>query len=152
MSFGGFLTPQEIQIIKSDFENILRAPEATLVALKHKLPSSVLADDAFGVIDAGEGIITTTSASCLQEIILVQKHGTRFEGILSFGILTFGDCVFYFSKNTDLELGDYESLRIVAEEVEWKPIPKKFKAFYNYLSTRLGNDQVGQVVPCTVKK
>lgn len=152
-AFGfGFLSQQEIELIKSDFEDVLRSPEATLVTLRHRLPSSVLADDSFGIVDAGEGTITTTSATCLQEIIIDTKHGTRNEGILAFGILTFGDCVFYFSKDTDLELGDYESLRIVAENVEWKPIPKRFGAFYQYLNTRLGNDQVGQVVPCTVKK
>lgn len=153
MSSGfGFLTQQEIELIKSDFETVINSPEATLVALQHKLPSSALADDAFGVVDAGEGSLLTTSATCLQEMIIDTKHGVRNEGILAFGILTFGDCVFYFSKDTDLELGEYESLTIVAENVVWKPIPKKFKAFYQYLNTRLGNDQVGQVVPCTVKK
>lgn len=153
---SGFLSSGEISLIKRDFNAICNGPEGTRVVINHYLPSSALADEAFGSVDTDSERQLASSVSgigCIQEILVEQKKA-RHDIVLSFGVMQQGDCIFHFPASRNLKIEQFEALEIVIPgepNVTWIPIPIRFKELYNYLRYRLGNFQISQFVPCKIK-
>lgn len=143
-----FLTGNEISLIRCDWQTLLNSPEATNVTFRYQeLTGASDKDDVFDVED-GSSQQQSFTGRVIQEI--VKKHD---ETLLSFGILEVGDVIFYTDIAHDLSVGIEGSLEVVGpNNVEWSPVPRNLKEFYNYLLTRLGNSQLAQVIPCKLKQ
>lgn len=143
---SGFLTASEIGVMKSDFAELLNSPEATNVTITYKVPVDPEVDPAYGTTDAYTWQTKTKKSRCIQKIVTA-----RDEKILAFGILEIGECVLYLPTKLDLSVDEYSSMIFTIVNVEWVPVPRDRKAFYNYLAYRIGNEQISEVVPCKLK-
>ncbi len=150
MGNPAFLMGSEILIVQRDFSALINSPEATELDFVYSSGvGAATTDSVFGVVDY---IDDTQEFSFpgrgIQEIVK-----PRDESLLKWGILEKGDAIFYISKDVDLDVGIDGSLEIQGpNNVRWSPVPKKLKAFHNYLLTRLGNSQLAQVIPCKLKQ
>lgn len=144
-----FLNPVEMNEIQLEFGRMLNSFESCDIMIQYKLPTGTTVEDAV----YGDTISTawtqhqiTTRAS--QEII----HPRNIK-VLDWGILEAGDCIFYIATTVDLTVIDeLQNAVIVCNGVKWLPVTRKLKAFYNYLLTRFGNGQVGQIIPCKLQQ
>lgn len=152
--FNQFLTGYEVQQIQNDYETLVVSPEATDLILEY----AAYAADSDEEVDAVYKIndqerateLKQAETTGLQEIVAVPKLD-RYP----FGYLKQGDCVFYISTATDLEepLEGFpvvpESLRIVDPAGKrWIPYAMKAGPEDAQMRVRLGNLQVGQLIPC----
>ena len=143
------MTPLHIRQMQVDFARLLASPEASdFRAIILTMQGAVL-DAVFGMVDATSGVASAVmTGRCIQQIVK-----PRDKQILEWGILEVGDCILYLSNDMDLTLTENQSIYFVdPSNVEWTPVPVTVKGFENYLYTRLGNSQLGQVIACTLKK
>lgn len=144
------ITPYELAMIGQDYESILNNGSESVVATFEYLQGSVPTsyDDTYGT--SGYAVMETKiqTGMVLQEFIKPRNEKT-----LAYGILDVQDCILYASTSLNLNIGIPGSLRVVIGNVRWRPIPKeKTRPFYNYLISRLGNLQVGQVIACKLEQ
>lgn len=144
-----FLNGIEASLIKRDYECMLATScHASVITGEYKTPVSPVTDAVYGIKDAASWDTTYFTGKAIQQI--VRK---RDEDLLGFGILEAGDCIFYLQTGLDLSQGEEETLEIIDPgELRWIPVPRKQKIFQTYLLHRIGQTQVGQCLPCKLKK
>lgn len=143
------LTPYELAMIGQDFESIINQGSESVVASFEYLLGGVPVsfDDTYGISGFTQPTTETITGMVLQEFIKPRNEKT-----LAFGVLEVHDCILYASTSLNLNVGIPNSMRIIVQGVRWRPVPKINKAFYNYLLSRLGNLQVGQVIACKLEQ
>jgi hypothetical protein len=73
--------------------------------------------------------------------------------ILAWSVLQAGDAVFYMSINFDLNLQANDEVYIQTPDgLKWVPVPPGMNEFYKYMRSRMGQSQIGQCIPATLKK
>lgn len=148
-----FLSANEIALMQSDFSTLLNSPEATTVRFWSMRAADPLdSDDVFHVED-GELEEVSFTGKAIQHFVKPQD-----EQLLKFGIVEAGDCIFFTSTDYDLQFSGCIEGAVTIDapypdnSVSWTPVPRERKEFFNYLITRLGNNQFSQVIPCKLKK
>ena len=143
---NGFLTSNEIALMKRDFALLLKSPEATTVVITYKVPTAPEVDATYGNVDAYLWTTKTKKSKCIQKILTA-----RDEKILAYGILEIGDCILYLPSDLDLTIDEYSSAVFTIVNIDWIPVPRKQKAFYASLVYRIGDSQISEVIPCKIK-
>lgn len=144
------LTPYEQMMIGQDYESILTTGSESVVATFEYLQGAVplTYDDTYGTSGYSSVETKIETGMVLQEFIKPRNEKT-----LAYGVLSVQDCILYASTGLNLNIGIPGSLRVVIGNVRWRPVPKeKERPFYNYLISRLGNLQVGQVIACKLEQ
>jgi len=142
-----FLASQEALLIKKDFRDILAAYDAVDVLVRYKIPVNPVVDPVYGHVSADSWQDAEIETTALQQFIK-----PRDMAILSWGFLTVGDCIFYFSEDLDLSIVDFDTGILVTGGVEWVPVTGgDLKAANEYAIFRMQIGQVAQVVPCKLR-
>jgi hypothetical protein len=152
-----FLTPQEVNIIKADFKNLLLAYEATTIVLKFRTweSSSGNVHPIYKYMDGNiDPVEKIASISAIQKIIKEEDLD-----ILAFGIVQVGDSIFFVHPDIDFNIPDGENqavpdtLKIVdTSGIEWIPRLKKSEQLSNHLMTHIGDDQYAQAIPASIRR
>jgi hypothetical protein len=145
----GFLRPSEANLVKRDYKELLASCEAVTLSIAYKVPVNPVYDPVYKVTtaDSWTNTVIAPSPKAIQQIV----KPVHYE-VLKWGILEAGDCIFYLPNDIDLSSIDYDTCEITAVNVTWIPVPVKRKEFWNYLIHRLGDSQIGQVIPCKIKQ
>ena len=152
-----YLTPQEWNLVKTDYANLLAAYEACTLTVKYRKFSS-----GTGNVDAvykySDGAIAGDEVTVLVSAIhkIVKEEDLD---IIAFGILQVGDSIFFVAKDIDFNKPNGtddavpDTLLILdTSGIEWIPRLKESEQLSKHLMTHIGDDQYAQVIPASLRK
>lgn len=155
----GFMTSTERNMIRRDYEQLVRSPEACMVTLLYR---AYLSETTPDVIDrvykvnrrVEDSEILELSTRCLQQIITPTNYKSYPQGMI-----LLGDCVFWFSQDVNLE-EPIEGKKMVRDSLVirdpsgllWESKLHTKEGLQVHLLLREGPYQVGQPIWCSLKK
>ena len=125
-----FLSPHELNLIRRDYADVVRAPESNLITLKYKTYFAPADQPAIDDVYKDDTRLLTQVDSELPNVnCIMQVVHARNLKLLAFGMLNVGDVLFYFLDDINF-LEPIQGQKVVpgtlafldATGITWEPI------------------------------
>lgn len=140
----GFLTQNEINRMKKDFDDLLEAPEAQTVTFRWRTGHTGAWDAEYKRYVGGAPIYASQdSIKCIVAFLTESDIEDMMDAHVDVKI---GDAIFYFEYDTDFS--GKEALRITHKGIYWYPVVPQ-PAPFEISGVPLGASQMATILYCT---